>query len=90
MQWRLCRNFAIQTRLLDHEMIVFHSGSGGTHLLNAEASIVLKLLMAQSEIMDETQLQQCLQQTAEEGIDSAALALVLGELHQLQIIETIQ
>lgn len=75
--------------MLDHEMLVFHHGSGETHLVNAEAATILSLLQQQA-MMDEIQLQQGLSQIGHTAVDIGALTTVLCELHHLQIIETIQ
>lgn len=89
MMWSLCRGFALQVRLLDKETIVFHHGSGETHRLNNDAAAVLRLLRDHNAPMNERQLLRHFQQAVSSDFDQESMAVVLRELQNLQIIETV-
>lgn len=44
LYWRIAPDFPIVSRRWDDECLVFHAGSGNTHLLNAVAGAVLTSL----------------------------------------------
>lgn len=89
MRWTVCQDFALQVRVLDKETVVFHHGSGETHRLNNDAAAVLRLLREHNAPMNETQLLSYFQQTESSGIYQESIAVVLRELQNLQIIETV-
>jgi len=92
MGWTLCRDFLIESKWLDEDIVVFHQGSGETHRLNKYASKLLQLLMKQSAPMNEELLLECMKQTLPIDYDlkNTEVTQMLRELQRLQIVELVQ
>ncbi|MGZ0078562.1 hypothetical protein [Methylomonas sp. YC3] len=89
MAWTLSSSFPVQIALLDKQAIVFHHGSGETHRLDEEASLILLTIMhSQAPISESTLLNMAID-AGLQRIDQQSLAGMLGVLQSIQVVENI-
>ncbi|MGY6277112.1 HPr-rel-A system PqqD family peptide chaperone [Methylomonas sp. MgM2] len=89
MKWSVCRSFEIGIRAFDQESVLFHFGSGATHLLSSVACQVIQILIEQKKPMSEKQLILGMSQRSGRDFDLKDLDSVLRQLQELQLVETV-
>ncbi|WP_165917808.1 MULTISPECIES: HPr-rel-A system PqqD family peptide chaperone [Methylomonas] len=89
MKWNIYQSFPIQLAFFDDQIVVFHHGSGETHLLDKNASLILSTIMESEVPICEPALLGMAIEAGLGSVDSQTLAGVLGALQNLQIIEKI-
>ena len=90
IQWRIATDFTIVTRHWDDECLVFHTGSGNTHLLNTVAAAMLEQLRAGPATLE--RLCELLADSLGYHLDEefqAYLRQTSAELHRLELIEAV-
>jgi len=89
VKWNICHNFPIQVVFFDDEAVVFHHGSGETHRLDKNASLILSTIQDSDVPNSESVLLSTVCDTELGDFDQQSLASILGALQNLQIIENI-
>lgn len=89
MAWTLSSSFPVQIALFDRQAVVFHHGSGETHRLDEEASLILLTIMhCQAPISESTLLGMAID-AGLQRVDQQSLASMLGVLQSIQVVENI-
>jgi len=84
MKWQLDHQFDFQQHTLSKNLLIYHSGSGATHLLSGDSKMLFKLFIDQPDLkFSKDEL--CLRLLDIESID--AMLTKLQSLHLIQLIE---
>ncbi|WP_195880867.1 HPr-rel-A system PqqD family peptide chaperone [Methylomonas fluvii] len=75
--------------MLDKQAIVFHHGSGETHCLDEEASLILLTIMHSQAPISESTLLGMAVDAGLQRVDPQSLAGMLGVLQSIQVVENI-
>jgi PqqD family protein of HPr-rel-A system len=86
-RWTTIQGFSLQWRSWGNEHLVFHPGSGDTHLLDSQSAQVLKEI--QNRPMGNMELRQLIEKhsSVDQHTAQICLAQTLSRLFQLGLIE---
>jgi len=88
VKWKIYRSFPIQFVSFGYESVAFHHGSGETHYLDKDTSLVLSIISGSEFAISEPELLSIFIDS-EGNLDKQSLNSVLDQLCKLKIIESI-
>ncbi|MCQ8117675.1 HPr-rel-A system PqqD family peptide chaperone [Methylomonas rosea] len=89
MKWNICQHFRVQLLVFDDQVVLFHHGSGETHLLDRKASFILSIILDSKAPITESVLRIRAIDEGVENFDQQSLTGILDALQNLQIIKKI-
>nr|WP_305890974.1 HPr-rel-A system PqqD family peptide chaperone [Methylomonas sp. WSC-7] len=89
VKWNICQHFRVQLLVFDDQVVLFHHGSGETHLLDRKASFILSIILDSKAPITESVLRIRAIDEGVENFDQQSLTGILDALQNLQIIKKI-